>query len=94
MSNSVLEAISVLEAVLLVAVLGLALLRIRLHLLAISGGLKLLAEGVLAVERDLSQIGPAARKVNAPLRAIIAALPATARLAEDAAQARYAGGRR
>lgn len=94
MSNSVLEAISVIEAVLLVAVLGLALLRIRMHLLAIAGGLKLLAEGVLAVEHHLSQIAPSARKVNEPLRAIVAALPPTARLAEDAARSRYAVGRR
>jgi small neutral amino acid transporter SnatA (MarC family) len=83
MSNAALEAFSVLEAVLLVAVLGLALLRLRMRLLGIAGGLKLLAEGVTAVEHDLSGIGPAAEAVNEPLRALIEAAPTMTQLAEN-----------
>jgi hypothetical protein len=93
MSSSALEALSVVEAVLLVAVLALALLRIRVHLRGISQGLKVLAEGVLAVERDLSKIGPLARSANEPLRTIVAALPGIAQGAEAEA-ARVRAGRR
>lgn len=82
MSSSLLEALSVVEAVLLVAVLAAALLRLRVHLTAISKGLKVLTEGVLAVERDLSQIGPLARSANKPLGTIVSALPSIAAGAE------------
>ena len=93
MSSSALEALSVVEAVLLVAVLAAALLRLRVHLQAISNGLKVVAEGVLAVERDLSAIGPLARSANAPLGTIVSALPSIAAGAEREAVRVRAGGR-
>jgi hypothetical protein len=82
MSTSTLAALTIVEAALLVAVLAAALLRLRVHLQAIAAGLKVVAEGVLGVESDLSQIGPLARGANAPLSTIVSALPDIAAGAE------------
>jgi hypothetical protein len=89
-SSGALEAISVAEAALLVAVLAVALIRIRRALMLISGMLKTFAEGVLGVEHDLSQVGPGARRVNAPLKAAVGAMPGLTQLAEDEARHRRA----
>jgi hypothetical protein len=85
-SNSALTAISVGEAVLLVLVLALALTEIRRRLEAIASGLNQLADGVTAVEQDLSLIGPTVPKVNAPLTDIVGALPSIAEMAEKVAR--------
>lgn len=85
MSSTLLVLLSVVEAVLLVAVLALALIKIRIGLLKVAGHLTVLAELVDAVEADLRLINPTVPQVNAPLRDIVAALPSIASMAETVA---------
>ena len=85
MSTSLLILLSVVEALALVAVLAVALVRIRIRLLDVAALLTTLAELVGSVERDLRLIAPTVPKVNAPLRDIVAALPSIAGMAETVA---------
>lgn len=80
--TAILTFATIIEAGLLVLVLAVALARVRSRLTAIADALRVLAEGVLAIERDLRQIRPAAAGINEPLRTIVGALPTIAGLAE------------
>jgi hypothetical protein len=86
MSTDAYIALSVLEAVLLVAVLAVALIQVRRRLENIAGGLETLGGALASIERDhLSLIGPAVAKINDPLSAIVGALPGIAEKAETVA---------
>jgi hypothetical protein len=84
-SSHLLIAFSVIEAVLLVAVLAVALIQVRRRLQTIGTGLGVLAELVGSVEGDLRLIAPTVPQVNAPLRDIVGALPQIAAMAETLA---------
>lgn len=84
-SSNLLIAFSVIEAVLLVAVLAVALIAVRRRLQTINAGLTVLAELVGSVEGDLRLIAPTVPQVNAPLRDIVRALPSIASMAETLA---------
>ncbi|MDQ6607514.1 MAG: hypothetical protein M3Z06_13325 [Actinomycetota bacterium] len=86
MSTTSLILLSILEAVVLVAVLGLALLLIRARLQTIAHQLAALAEGVNTVSTHLGLIAPTAPKINAPLHEIVGALPTIAEMAETLAE--------
>ncbi|MGI8593022.1 MAG: hypothetical protein ACR2ML_01390 [Solirubrobacteraceae bacterium] len=78
MSTELLIALSVVEAVLLVVVLGLALFLIERRLRRISGVLSELGGALQGVEGHLGRLGPAVLKINSPLQAIVGALPGIA----------------
>ena len=78
MSTELLIALSVVEAVLLVVVLAVALIVVERRLRRISGALTTLGSALGGVEEQLSGLGPAVLKINAPLEAITGALPGIA----------------
>lgn len=82
MSTELLIALSVVEAVLLVVVLGLALILIERRLRRISRALGELASALQGVEGELVKLGPAVLQINTPLQAIVGALPGIAEKAE------------
>jgi len=86
MSTSLYILLSVVEAVLLVVVLALALIRITQRLNEIATGLEALGSSLGGVEQDLARIGVVAPKINAPLKAIVGALPGIAEKAETVAR--------
>lgn len=66
---------SLVEAVLLVLVLALFLLRIRTRLNDIAGQLAAVDGGLQGIERVVALIAWGAENLNAPLRVIVGALP-------------------
>ena len=85
MSTELLIILSVVEAVLLVVVLALALIRITQRLEEIAGGLTTLGSALAGSEQDLVLIGLAVPRINDPLSEIVAALPGIAEKAEAVA---------
>lgn len=86
MSEATLILLTVVEAVVLVLVLAVALLRIRRRLVNIAEALGTLGSALGGIEGRLALIRPAAAKINAPLRAIVGALPGIAEKAEIVAR--------
>ena len=82
-------ALSVLLAVVVVAVLAVALIRIREGLQAISEGLATLRSALEGVEAEhLRPLGPAVTAINAQFEVILGALPGIARKAAIVAERR------
>jgi hypothetical protein len=75
MSTELYILISVLEAVLLVVVLALALIRIRQRLNAIANDLTTLGSALGGIEKDLVLIGLAVPMINKPLFDIVGEQP-------------------
>jgi len=86
MTTSQYVVFSVVEAVLLVVVLVVALVRIRRRLTAIGSGLATLASVFIGIERDLKLLGVAALRLNPPLLEIEDVLPRIAGKAETVAR--------
>ena len=86
MSTGLYVLLSVVEAVLLVVVLALALIRIRQRLDEIATGLGTLGSALGGIEKDLGLIGVVAPKINGPLSVIVGALPGIAHKAEAVAR--------
>lgn len=86
MSTEVYVLLSVVEAVLLVVVLALALIRISQRLNEIADGLRALGSALGGVEEDLALIGVVAPEMNGPLSEIVDALPGIAEKAEIVAR--------
>jgi len=81
--------LSVLLAVLVVAVLAVALIRVRQGLVAISEGLAALRSALEGVESGhLRPLEPAVRAINAQFDVILGALPGIARKAAIVAERR------
>ncbi len=83
MSTNTFILLSVLEAVLLVVVLAIALIRIRQHLDGLTASLGALGGALGGIEKDLQLIGVAVPPINDPLAAIAGALPGIAHKAEQ-----------
>lgn len=86
MSTELYILLSVVEAVLLVVVLALALIRIAQRLNEIAEGLQTLGSALGGVEKDLALIGVVAPAINGPLSDIVDALPGIAEKAETVAR--------
>ena len=86
MSTELYILISVVEAVLLVVVLAIALVRIQQRLNANARDLATLGSALGGVEKDLVLIGLAVPRINAPLADIVGALPGIAAKAEAVAR--------
>ncbi|MDQ6776714.1 MAG: hypothetical protein M3071_10990 [Actinomycetota bacterium] len=83
MSTNLLILLSVVEAVVLVAVLALALIEIRRRLLVISDGLSTLASALTTVEtQHLRPLGGALSAVNERAGTLLGLLPVVAQKAE------------
>lgn len=81
--------LSVILALVVVAVLAVALILVRRDLAAISAGLDKLAGALSEVEsQHLRPLGPAVKAINAQFDVILSALPAIARKAAVVAQRR------
>ncbi|MGH2901732.1 MAG: hypothetical protein ACRDMZ_23865 [Solirubrobacteraceae bacterium] len=79
MSTDLMTALTIAEAALLVAVLVLALTRVRQHLTAIGDGLGTLAGALATVEsQHLRNLGRWVTDINAPLQTILSVLPGIA----------------
>jgi hypothetical protein len=79
MSRTLLIVLSVGEAVVLVAVLGIALKRIQIRLTRIGEGLGTLGSALAGVETGhLRPLGQCVRDINAKLEVILGALPGIA----------------
>lgn len=76
-------ALSVAEALLLVIVLAVALIRISRLLRSISTTLGKIAFGVRAIEKQASAIGPGVGEVNEELKLMAGALTAATKRAEE-----------
>jgi hypothetical protein len=88
-SDTALIVLSVLLAVVVVAVLALALIEVRRGLLRISTGLAALNEALQGVEADhLRPLEPAVRAINAQFDIILGALPGIGRKAAIVAERR------
>ncbi len=89
MSNDTYVLLSVLLAVVVIAVLALALIRVRKGLTAISEGLATLASALGDVEsQHLRPLEPAVKAINAQFDVILGALPGIARKAATVAERR------
>ena len=88
-SNDVLVLLSVLLAVVVVAVLALALIEVRRGLRRISQGLSTLGDALEGVEAEhLRPLEPAVKAINAQFEIILGALPGIARKAAIVAERR------
>ncbi len=93
MSTTAYIVLSVGEAVLLVLVLAVALIRIRQRLDGITANLGALAGACVGIEKDLKLIGVAVPPINEPLVAIAGALPGIAHKAEQVNRRKKFGAR-
>jgi len=88
-TNDVLVVLSVILAVIVVAVLALALIEVRRGLTRISEGLAALAGALEGVEAEhLRPLEPAVKAINAQFEIILSALPGIARKAAIVAERR------
>jgi hypothetical protein len=88
-SNDVLVLLSVLLAVVVVAVLAVALIEVRRGLTRISEGLAALGGALEGVEAEhLRPLEPAVKAINAQFEIILGALPGIARKAAIVAERR------
>jgi hypothetical protein len=88
-SNDVLVLLSVVLAVIVVAVLALALIEVRRGLTRISEGLAALGAALEGVEAEhLRPLEPAVKAINAQFEIILGALPGIARKAAIVAERR------
>jgi hypothetical protein len=88
-TNDVLVLLSVILAVIVVAVLALALIEVRRGLTRISEGLAALAGALEGVEAEhLRPLEPAVKAINAQFEIILGALPGIARKAAIVAERR------
>jgi hypothetical protein len=88
-SNDVLVLLSVLLAIVVVAVLALALIEVRRGLTRISEGLAALGAALEGVEAEhLRPLEPAVKAINAQFEIILSALPGIARKAAVVAERR------
>jgi hypothetical protein len=88
-TNDVLVALSVLLALVVVAVLALALIEVRRGLRRISEGLAALGAALEGVEAEhLRPLEPAVKAINAQFEIILSALPGIARKAAIVAERR------
>jgi hypothetical protein len=88
-TTHVLVLLSVLLAVVVIAVLALALIEVRRRLHAISAGLATLGSALATVEADhLRPLEPAVTAINAQFDVILSALPGIARKAAVVAERR------
>jgi hypothetical protein len=88
-TNDVLVALSVILAVVVVAVLALALIEVRRGLTRISEGLAALGAALEGVEAEhLRPLEPAVKAINAQFEIILGALPGIARKAAIVAERR------
>ena len=88
-SNDVLVLLSVILAVVVVAVLALALIEVRRGLTRISEGLAALGGALEGVEAEhLRPLEPAVKAINAQFEIILSALPGIARKAAIVAERR------
>jgi len=89
MSTSALIVLSVVLAVIVVAVLALALIEVRRGLTRISTGLAALNDALQGVESDhLRPLEPAVKAINGQFDIILGALPGIARKASIVAERR------
>jgi hypothetical protein len=89
MSRTLLIVLSVAEAVVLVAVLGIALKRIQIRLTRIGEGLGTLGSALAGVETGhLRPLGQCVRDINQKLEIILGALPGIAQKAAIVASRR------
>jgi hypothetical protein len=89
MSTDALIVLSVVLAVVVVAVLALALIEVRRGLTRISAGLAALDSALQGVESEhLRPLGPAVEAINAQFDIILGALPGIARKAAVVAERR------
>jgi hypothetical protein len=89
MSTSTLVVLSVLLAVVVIAVLALALIEVRRRLASISGNLATLAGALETVESEhLRTLEPSVRAINAQFDTILGALPGIGRKAALVAERR------
>lgn len=82
MSTTLLIVLTVLEIVLLVAVLALFLIAVAARLRTIDGNLDVLVKGLRDVEGHTAVIAPTAAQINDPLSEIAGRLPSIAGKAE------------
>jgi hypothetical protein len=88
-ANDVLVLLSVLLAIVVVAVLALALIEVRRGLTRISEGLAALGAALEGVEAEhLRPLEPAVKAINAQFEIILSALPGIARKAAIVAERR------
>jgi hypothetical protein len=88
-ANDVLVLLSVLLAIVVVAVLALALIEVRRGLTRISEGLAALGAALEGVEAEhLRPLEPAVKAINAQFEVILSALPGIARKAAIVAERR------
>jgi len=88
-TNDVLVLLSVVLAVIVVAVLALALIEVRRGLTRISEGLAALGSALEGVEAEhLRPLEPAVKAINAQFDVILSALPGIARKAAIVAERR------
>jgi hypothetical protein len=88
-TNDVLVLLSVLLAIVVVAVLALALIEVRRGLTRISEGLAALGAALEGVEAEhLRPLEPAVKAINAQFEVILSALPGIARKAAIVAERR------
>jgi hypothetical protein len=88
-SNDVLVLLSVILAIVVVAVLALALIEVRRGLTRISEGLAALGGALEGVEAEhLRPLEPAVKAINAQFEIILGALPGIARKAAIVAERR------
>jgi hypothetical protein len=89
MSNDALIVLSVVLALIVIAVLALALIEVRRGLTRISAGLAALASALQGVESEhLRPLEPAVKAINAQFEIILGALPGIARKAAVVAERR------
>ena len=89
MSTSALVILSVLLALVVIAVLAAALIEVRRRLQSISGNLSTLAGALETVESEhLRTLEPSVRAINAQFDTILGALPGIARKAAIVAERR------
>ena len=89
MSTSTLVVLSVLLALVVIAVLALALIEVRRRLASISGNLATLAGALETVESEhLRTLEPSVRAINAQFDVILSALPGIGRKAALVAERR------
>ena len=88
-TNDVLVLLSVILAVVVIAVLALALIEVRRGLTRISEGLAALGAALEGVEAEhLRPLEPAVKAINAQFEVILSALPGIARKAAIVAERR------
>jgi hypothetical protein len=88
-SNDVLVLLSVLLAIVVIAVLAVALIRVRQGLNRISAGLATLGDALSGVEAEhLRPLEPAVKAINAQFDVILGALPGIGRKAAIVAERR------